>query len=112
MHEISVARNVALIASDKARESGFNSVKSVRVLIGAWTCINPELLRRAFEAACEGTQAYGAKLEVEVVDPACVCENCGAEFNPGDFSLECNSCGSRRVVLCRGWEMVVDSIEV
>lgn len=112
MHEVSVARNVALIAGEKARKLGFDSVKSVRVRIGAWTCINPELLRRAFEAACEGTPARGAKLEVERVDPACVCEQCGAEFNPEAFRLECSSCGSKRVVLCRGREMEVESIEV
>ncbi len=112
MHEISVARNVAMIASKKARELGFDCVKSVRVRFGAWTCINPDLLKRAFEVVCEGTPMQGAQLEIEVVDPACVCEQCGAEFNPECFSLRCASCGSRRVVLCRGEEMEVEGIEV
>ena len=80
--------------------------------IGSWTCINADLLRRAFAAATSQHGKSGPDLHIEVVKPQCKCEECGSAFEPDEFALRCIECGSARVVLTQGREMVVQSIEV
>ena len=87
-------------------------MQAVRVRIGAWTCVNPDLLRRAFAAASDERGWPGAQLCIEMVHPECRCMDCGVEFQPKEFQLRCAKCGSARVVLERGREMEVESIEV
>ena len=112
MHEISVARQIVSIASGRARALGYANVKAVRVQIGSWTCMNADLLRRAFAAATSENGKSGADLHVEVVKPQCKCGECGCAFEPDEFALRCVECGSARVVLTHGREIVVESIEV
>ncbi len=111
MHEVSVARGIVSIAGARARERGLARVTAVRVRIGAWTCINPDLLRRAFEAAAADTPTEGAQLEIELVPPSCVCTECGANFSPNGFGMKCTACGSPRVKLRQGRELEIDSLE-
>ena len=91
---------------------GYANVKAVRVQIGSWTCVNLDLLRRAFAAATSENGKAGPELHIEVVKPQCKCEDCGCAFDPDEFALRCVECGSARVVLTDGREMVVRSIEV
>ncbi len=112
MHEISVARQIVSVASAQAQALGYANVKTVRVQIGSWTCINTDLLRRAFAAAVSENGKAGPDLHIELVKPQCKCEECSSAFEPDEFALRCVECGSARVVLTHGREMVVESIEV
>ena len=112
MHEVSVARQIISIASARAQALGYPRMKSVRISIGSWTCVNPDLLRRAFAAATSQGDKPGPELQIHIVQPDCRCEECGAVFEPDDFALRCPTCDSPRVVLTQGREMVVESIEV
>jgi len=82
------------------------------VRVGAWSCINPESLRHAFLAASDEGPTVGAELNIEVVTPHCTCTECGAAFEPAGFKLRCEKCGSAHVVLEKGRELEVESIEV
>ena len=93
-------------------DGDLHGVKSVKVRVGEWSCINPELLRHAFNAASDEGAAAGAGLDIEVVSPHCKCTECGSAFEPDGFKLRCEKCGSIRVVLEEGRELEVESIEV
>ena len=112
MHEVSLAQNIVSMAAAEAEKADRKVVKAVTVRVGAWTCVNPELLLRAFEAAASEGKAAGAELRIEVVAPVCFCESCGSRFDPEAFSLVCTRCGGRNVRLQQGRELEIVSVEV
>lgn len=112
MHEVAIARQIANLAAEHARALGYPSVRAISVQIGAWTCINPDLLRRAFEGVVAASGIQPIRLDLETVEPECRCRKCGKAFRSESFQLRCASCGSSSVVLEKGREMVVRSVEV
>ena len=52
------------------------------------------------------------RIEIEIVEPRCVCEECGSEFSPAAFQLTCESCGSRKVALVDGVDLEVETVEL
>lgn len=112
MHEVSLASQIASIASSHALKAGASGVLAVNIRIGAWTCVNPDLLRRAFAAASDEHGWTNVELRVEMVQPTCRCLDCHTDFRPEEFHLRCEKCGSARVVLEQGREMEVESVQV
>lgn len=112
MHEVSLAGEILSTALARARSLGCSSPKAVIARIGAWTCVNPDLLARAFQAAASDLGAAGIELRIRVVRPECRCRDCGQAFEPRAFALRCDGCGSGRVTLEQGREMEVESVEV
>jgi len=112
MHEASLARRIIEIAESRAKLHGILSVKSVKVRVGRWAGVNVDQLRRAFTQAANAGATAGARLDVELVEPVCRCEDCGAVFDPQRFTLRCAHCGSAKVVLRQGRELEVVGIEV
>lgn len=112
MHEVALAGEILSTAFERSRLLGCPLPKAVCVSIGAWTCVNPGLLVRAFRAAADELGAAGIELRVRVVRPQCSCSDCGEAFEPPAFALRCAACGSARVVLEHGREIEIESIEV
>ena len=112
MHGTSTAERIVLIASSRAAALGLPSVKAVRVRIAAWSHITQDELRACFESASRGKPTEGADLKIDIHEPSCRCEGCGADFAPDHFTLRCPSCGSARVVMDKAREVEVESVEV
>ena len=112
MHEIHVAHRIAQIAASRVpADRNRRDVKAVRVRIGAWTCIDPESLRRAFATAAEEQGLGAPALDIVTVQPDCRCEDCGAVFEgQGEFKLRCAKCGSAKVTMAQGEDMAVQDI--
>jgi len=87
-------------------------VKTVRLRVGSWTCVNPDLLRRAFAAIASDYGCAGARLDIAMITPRCRCRDCAASFEPKEFTLRCANCNGGRVELSTGKELEVESIEV
>lgn len=112
MHESSVTGRILSIAQEQALRQGHPAAKVVRVRIGAWACIEPNSLRQGFEEELREHGFPHAELEIELVKPECRCEECGAAFEPEQFTTRCDKCGSLRVVMREQPEMEVVAVEV
>lgn len=92
MHEMSTVRStVAAIVA--ALPPDARQVALVRLRIGAWSSLQPDHVRMAFEAAAQGTALTGSHLEVEVAPVAVDCPTCGVQDVPDACDLRCPSCG-------------------
>ena len=112
MHELSLVASVFDVLEDKARELGASRVSAVVLKVGAMSGVVPDLLESAFETYKEGTLAGQARLEIIVVPVRLRCPDCGGDTVREDADFSCAACGSRRVEIVEGRELVVERIEL
>ena len=112
MHELSLVASVFEVLEEKAREHGAARVTKVVLDVGIMSGAVPDLIESAFEAYKRGTLAAGARLEIVVVPMKVRCPDCGGETVREDADFSCAGCGSRRVEIVEGRELVIEKIEL
>lgn len=112
MHELSLVSSVFEVLEEKAREHGAVRVTRVVLRIGVMSGAVPDLLESAFETFKKGTIAETARLEIVVVPVRLRCPECGGEAVREDTDFSCAGCGSRRVEIVEGRDLVVGTIEL
>ena len=112
MHELSLVASVFDVLEDKARELGASRVSAVVLKVGAMSGVVPDLLESAFETYKEGTLAGQARLEIVVVPVRLRCPDCGGDTVREDADFSCAACGSRRVEIVAGRDLVVRTIDL
>jgi hydrogenase nickel incorporation protein HypA/HybF len=105
VHELSLVASVFDILEEKAREHGASRVTAVVLRVGRMSGVVPELLESAFDTYKKGTLAEGGRLEIVIVPVKLRCPDCGGA------SVR-DACGSRRVEIVEGREIVVEKIEL
>lgn len=86
-------------------------VVSVKLEVGALTCVVPGALSFCFEACARGTALEGAALEIDPVPGRGRCRDCGAEVAVELWSPLCD-CGSAAVEVTAGQELRIREVEV
>lgn len=112
MHELSLVASVFDILEEKAREHGAARVTTVVLKVGVMSGVVPDLLESAFDSYKKGTLAEEARLEIVRVPVRLRCPDCGGETAREDTDFSCAACGSRRVEIVAGRELVVEKIEL
>ena len=112
MHELSLVASVFEVLEEKAREHGAARVTKVVLDVGIMSGAVPDLIESAFEAYKRGTLAAGARLEIVVVPVKVRCPDCGGETVREDADFSCAGCGSRRVEIVEGRDLVIEKIEL
>lgn len=109
MHELSLA---TAIRDTILRHAEGRPVSTVHIRVGAMRQVVLESLRFYFGVVTQGTVCGGSRLELQVVPAALRCEECGENWQPGEPSFRCPSCGGREVEMVSGGELEVESIVV
>lgn len=112
MHELSLVASVFDVLEEKAQEHGATRVTSVVLRVGVMSGVVPDLLESAFDTYKIGTLAEGARLIIEAVPVKLRCPVCGGDTVREDTDFSCAACGSRRVEVVEGRELVVERIEL
>lgn len=113
MHEVSLASGIIEIAGKAAQEAGGGKVRTIRVQVGALTCVDGESLRFAFGVLSQGTGMAGAALEIEAVPVTVQCGQCGSAGPPDDPLVHvCPRCGAPGAKLLTGRDITVRSIDL
>ena len=112
MHELSVC--VAMLDQVERIAQGRPNSKVTRIVIklGPLAGIEPELLRRSYPLAAEGTIAAQAKLQIDQAEVVVRCTQCGAESDATANRLLCGTCGDFRTRIVSGDEMLLQSVEL
>lgn len=110
MHERSLVQSLLQQVQAVAREHPASRVRAVRVRVGEFSGVEPQLLASAFDELVQLTQICGAKLEMESVPLAALCDQCGYEFRIERFSFQCGNCGSSKLSLQGGEELLFESV--
>jgi hydrogenase nickel incorporation protein HypA/HybF len=110
MHERSLIKALLRQIEDIAARHPGSSVQSVRVRIGEFSGVEPALLASAFDDLVQDTPFRDASLDLTQVPLEGLCELCGSRFRIERFDFQCVQCGSVRLTLCGGEEMLLESV--
>jgi hydrogenase nickel incorporation protein HypA/HybF len=109
VHELALS---SAIVNTVAKHAAGRRVTEVNLRVGRLRQVIPDTLEFYFEFVARDTVCEGAQLEQQVIDPWLRCEPCGREWEIEIPAFRCPSCGGSQVVVARGDEFEVESIEV
>ena len=112
MHELSIARALIAQATSAARSHGGGRIRHIRLAIGPLSGVEPALLARAFLQARTATPAATADLHIETPPVRVSCPACGTESAAALNRLVCATCGSNRVTLASGDELLLLGLDL
>lgn len=110
MHERPLVKALLRQVEDVAAAHPGSHVQSIRVRIGEFSGVKPELLVSAYRDLVTDTPLCGAALDLEQVPLEAVCDQCGHRFRIKRSNFQCDICGSLRLSLFGGEEMLLDSV--
>jgi hydrogenase nickel incorporation protein HypA/HybF len=109
MHELALAQSIAAIAEAHGRGG---RVERIELKVGHLRQVSPSALAFGFELVVKGTGLEGAELAIEEVPVRVTCRACGDVSALADFPLICPACGSAKVDITGGDELLVEAIEL
>lgn len=112
MHELSLACQMVELIESAAQTEGFHRARVVHLQVGHLSCVEPQALAMAFEAASQGTCAEGAELALHAIDAEGACTACGHLQALETLYDECLSCGQLPLKVLSGTELRVRDLEV
>lgn len=112
MHELAICQGLLAEAERVAAEHHAARISRLVVAIGPLSGVEAPLLDRAFSIARLGSRCGSACLEIEQCPVAVWCEACGIESEVEPNALLCSGCGSWKVTLKTGDELLLKSIEL
>lgn len=112
MHELALSQGIVEMIREQAAAQGFTRVRTVRLVIGALSHVEPEALAFGFDAVSRGTLAEGAALEIERPGGQAWCLACERTVEVAERFNPCPACGGHQLVLTGGDEMRVKELEV
>jgi hydrogenase nickel incorporation protein HypA/HybF len=110
MHERSLVKALLRQVEGVAASHPGNRVSSVRVRLGELSGVEPELFSYAFEELVAHSPLDGAVLNLELAALEGSCDECGNRFQIERLRFQCIQCGSSRVTLRGGEEMLLESV--
>jgi hydrogenase nickel incorporation protein HypA/HybF len=112
MHEMALAESMREIVESVARRNDARHVSTVRVELGALSCVEARALRFCFDAVMLGGLAEGANLEIVITPGEAWCMPCERTVALARVGDACPECGSYQLTISRGDAMRVTEIEV
>jgi hydrogenase nickel incorporation protein HypA/HybF len=110
MHERSLVCALLRQVQQVADENSAARVVTIRVRVGEFSGVEPELLASAYDDLIQGTPLCDAMLDLEEAPLEAVCDQCGNQFRIERFSFHCARCGSIHLTLRGGEELLLDSV--
>ena len=112
MHELSIAMALVEQAERIRAAEGATAVVSLTLGLGALAGVDQEALAFAFPLAAETTPLAGARLVIEPIPAEITCDACGRRSQPEGLPLRCAGCGSDRVRISAGRDLLLRSVEL
>lgn len=112
MHELSLAVQMVELIESAATTEGFRRARVVRLEVGDLSCVEPQALALAFDAASHGTCAEGAELVLLPVTAEGACPACGQRQGLSTLYDACMACGHLPMQVLSGTELRVRDLDV
>ena len=110
MHEFSLVHTLLEQVDTLRREQKTGRLVSIRVSVGEFSGVEPELFREAYKMLIEETPMRGAELQMTCEPLRARCQKCGYDFAVDRFRFECPKCNSRDVAMVSGEGLILQSI--
>ena len=110
MHEFSMVQALLQRVRELAQQQRPGRVRFVRVQIGEFSGVDPDLLQSAFADSVAGTDLAQVELRITCLALTAACRSCAHEFMVDQFSFVCPRCQVTQVDIVRGDEFVLESL--
>lgn len=112
MHELTLADEMVRLIESAAQTQGFQRARVVRLEVGTLSCVEPDAMALAFEAASLGTCAEGAELVLMSVDAQGTCPACGHKQTLQALYDACESCDYLPMRVLTGTQLRIRDLDV
>ena len=112
MHEMTVAQGIAETVRRERARRGLGRVRQVRARVGRMSGVLADALSACWELLTQDSDLAGAELDIQVVEPSLRCQACSTEAAFDLSADRCPHCGSSRLAVDKGMDLVVESLEV
>jgi hydrogenase nickel incorporation protein HypA/HybF len=112
MHERSLVKALLRQVEAIADQHSTSRVSSIHIRVGEFSGVEADLLSSAYDDLVQDSRLCGASLRVERVPLEAVCQQCGRTFRVERFQFHCEKCGSLRLTLRGGEEILLDSVMI
>lgn len=112
MHELSITESILDASLTEASRHNAVKIRTIRLLLGAFSGIVPECIQMYLDLLSEGTIAEGARVEAVVLPLKVRCRDCGRESEITCSHIACPFCDSLRLEILSGKEFLLDSLEI
>jgi hydrogenase nickel incorporation protein HypA/HybF len=112
MHEMGIALQILNIVQQSLPPGELLRVKAIHLRVGKLTAIVPGSLTFCLEVVAKDSVAEGAEVVFNEVPVVVECQECHEETEIAEPPFACGKCGSGKVNVLSGREMIVESIEV
>ena len=109
MHEYTIVQSMLDLCEKHAKG---RKIDKVAVKIGRMSGIEPHFLKESFDVFKEETVCESATMEIDIIDIAIVCKDCGKEAVIDSFNFFCPHCKGGNTEVLTGQEMHIDYIEL
>ena len=113
MHELSIVESLIEQVHREVAGAGHSGrIVQLDLVIGRFSGVSAECLRFAFEVLAPGTPLEAAQLQITEPGAICRCDDCGAQAEIDELAACCPRCGSGRIAIEGGQELLLQSIEL
>ena len=110
MHEISLVKALLCQIEDLVVQHRAKRVSCVKLTVGEFSGVEPDLLEMAFVQQSQNSTIAGASLSMTRRPLTGVCRSCSEEFPIVQFRFQCPGCGSADVQVSSGEELILESV--
>ncbi len=112
MHELGVTRELLRVALEHAGRAGGRRVTDLNVVIGDLSTFSEDAVSFSWEFLAQGTPCEGARLHFRRVPAELTCLDCGGAHTLGTEVAPCPRCGSSRLKVTAGEDLLLESLEI
>ena len=112
MHELAICQALLRQVLEVAENRCSQRVGRIKLRIGPLSGVEPGLLKSAFPLVAAGTPCEGTIIEIEDIPIRVRCQICGSTSQARSNRLLCTDCGTWRVTLISGDEMLLAAVEL
>ncbi len=111
MHELVIVEGILEAVLPEVRKYNVSRILSIKLKIGELSGVLPESVNYYFDIAAKGTEAEGAKINIEKIPVAISCKGCGYHGGIPKRSYICPKCKGTDIRVEAGREYFIDSVE-
>jgi hydrogenase nickel incorporation protein HypA/HybF len=111
MHELSVTQELLRLALRQAAAAGASRVTALSVAIGELSTFSEDAIDFCWEHTSAGTLCDGATIHFHRTDAELTCRDCGQVHAWQGEPRPCPHCGSLRLEISAGDDLLLESIE-
>jgi hydrogenase nickel incorporation protein HypA/HybF len=112
MHEMAITRELLGLAQKHAAAAGGRRVTDLAIVVGELSTFSEDAVAFCWEVLAQGSPCEGARLHFRRVPAELTCLDCGKAHTLGGELAPCPACGSSRLKVTAGDDLILESLEI